>query len=215
MKKLLFVITMLSLSPMAFAQDIPLVDFGLKAGVNSTWLRGLPLGFDGDGNRSGFVGGAWARFNVPGIGLFAQPELVISQSGGSYTIDGSAGSSEIRMTSLDIPIILGKRIGIGPLGLRIGAGPVFSSILSAKLENSVDGELDLKDVDLVNNLQLHLQAGIGVDISKLAVDVRYIHSFSSIFDESILLTNDQGQPVGDIQDIKVSGFQVTLGYKLF
>ncbi len=210
MKKLILLLMLVSVVQLASAQDVPFIDFGLKAGANASWARNVPDGSENDGQRFGFVGGAWARIKIPLIGLYVQPEAVISQTGANFLLEPDGEEGELRQTNLDIPILLGQRFGLGPLGLRFNLGPVFTTVLSAKTEDS-DGEIDLKDLELVNNFQIGLQAGVGVDISKFNIDLRYQHGFTNVFEGEF--TDLAGNPVDN--NLKLSALQLTLGYKLF
>lgn len=42
-------------------------------------------------------------------------------------------SGDVTFKSLDVPLLLGTRIGLGPVGFRLQAGPVFSFAQKEKL----------------------------------------------------------------------------------
>lgn len=191
-------ITLLFVAILAFnfakGQDLPLLDFGLKAGVNLASLGDLPDGFENDGSKIGIVGGVFARFNIPGVGLFAQPELVFAQSGGKTK--SALGTGEINLNNIDFTVLLGKRFGLNSLGLRIGVGPNFTSVLSAK-------DADDDDINLDNEFLVGLQAGAGLDVSKFSIDLRYQTTFTKLFDNN------------GLSGVKPAAIQLTVGYKLF
>ena len=203
-KKFCFIILML-VAYHTSAQDFPLFDIGVKAGVNGSFIRDFT---NYDGMQIGFVGGIWGRVKLPLLGLYVQPELVFSQTGGKYTAPFQIGPGDIiqssfdtRLSNLDAVLLFGQRFGLGPLALRLNLGPVFSTILSAKDEADVAGvtmETDLDD--FVDKSQVGLQFGVGVDISKFNIDLRYQHNFSRLFELN--------------QDPKISALQLTLGYKI-
>ncbi|MDX2304385.1 MAG: porin family protein [Microscillaceae bacterium] len=209
MKKLIIVFLLFLSAQVSFAQDFPFFDLGLKAGANGSWIKNVTDGFDSDGMKFGFVGGVWARVKIPVIGLYVQPELVISQSGGKLS-----GFDEefqlpfeqtVNLTNLDGVILVGQRFGLGPLALRINAGPVFSNVLSANVKTKVEGiaevESDIKDD--VKSPQIGLQAGIGLDISKINIDLRFQQNFSKLADDA-----------DDDENTKVSLLQLTVGFKI-
>ena len=205
MKKLLITSCLLIVCQLASAQDFPLFDIGVKAGANGSFIRNITGEFDSDGMRIGFVGGVWGRIKIPLIGLYVQPELVISQTGGKVTGPADAGQgapaiAEIttKLTNWDAIILVGQRFGLGPLALRLNLGPVFSNVISANQEDNIFGEQDIKE--FVNNSQIGLQLGVGVDISKFNIDLRYQQNFTKLFE--------------DAGDSRISALQLTLGYKI-
>ena len=213
MKKTLITSCLLIICQLASAQDFPLFDIGVKAGANGSFMRNLTGEFDSDGMRLGFVGGIWGRVKIPLIGLYVQPELVISQTGGrvkgeSDSVLGGLLSStqKINLTNLDGVILIGQRFGLGPLALRLNIGPVFSNVLSAKSKTEfagIDGEEEEDIKDGVNSSQIGLQLGVGVDISKINIDLRFQQNFTKLYDQDIVNS-----------DARISALQLTIGYKI-
>lgn len=208
MKKIIIVFLLILSAQVSFAQDFPFFDLGLKAGANGSWVKNVTDGFDGDGMKFGFVGGVWARVKIPVLGLYVQPELVISQSGGKV-----AGFDEeiqlpleatLNLTNLDAVILVGQRFGLGPVALRINAGPIFSNVLSANVDTEIEGlpkfETDIKED--IKSPQIGIQAGVGVDISKINIDLRFQQNFSK-FSES-----------DPDDETKISLVQLTVGFKI-
>lgn len=219
MKKIILSLFTIIIWNISFAQDVPLFDLGLKAGLNASSISDLD---DKDGQKIGLVAGAWARVKLPLIGLYVQPEMVISQTGGKTKFEETTSffgietttevTSKITLTNLDIPILLGQRFGVGPLGIRVNLGPNFSTVLSAKskgeakitvggVTNSTEDEEDIKDN--INTFQVGLQAGVGVDISKLSVDLRYQHNFTKLVEDA-----------ADDDKSRINAIQLTVGFKL-
>ncbi len=189
-----------------YAQDVPFIDVGLKAGANAANFTNLTDGVENDGLKLGFVGGAYARFKIPIVGLFVQPEVQFSQMGGNFTIPdglGAGGRDEVetRINNLDFNLLLGQRFGVGPLGIRVNVGPTYSRVLSA--DQTIDGgdEEDIQD-QLKENLWA-LGLGAGLDISKLSIDLRYQLGLTRLAEDD---END---------DTRNSAIQLTLGFKLF
>src|SRR5581483_5021136 len=97
-------------------------NLGIKGGVNFSHIDA-----DNFHNSSvaGYQAGLFARI---GGGIYLQPELYISSSGGdfdSYNNDQSF-SGHVRFTNLDVPVLLGLRFGPKNLNLRVMAGPVYN-----------------------------------------------------------------------------------------
>ncbi|NJO01642.1 MAG: hypothetical protein HC880_08080 [Bacteroidia bacterium] len=65
MKKTFIVFLLGLLSVSASAQDLPLIDLGLKAGVNNSWFTNLDDDDPEQDLNIGYVAGVWARFNLP------------------------------------------------------------------------------------------------------------------------------------------------------
>lgn len=196
MKKLLLsLFTFIFISFNASAQDLPVFDFGVKAGVNTAWIGGLPDGIENDGSRFGFVGGVFTRINIPNSGIFIQPELVFSQSGGKIqsSLLGLVTEGEVNISALDIPILVGKRFDLAAVGLRVGAGPVFSPVLDVQDANG-------NEIPDASDFLIGLQVGAGVDISRFNIDLRFQTGFTDIENSDAF---DFGKP---------QTVQLTLGY---
>ncbi|EJF09640.1 hypothetical protein O71_13771 [Pontibacter sp. BAB1700] len=109
--------------------------------------------------------GAFARVNI--LGFFIQPEAIFTQTGGRLESNPNTSItnrvSDIKFNRLDVPIMAG--ISIANL-VRIQAGPVASNLLSARQEGQ-----SIKS--FMSGSDWGYQAGIGLDIQRLTVDVRY------------------------------------------
>ena len=57
-----------------------------------------------------------------------QPELYLTSKGSE--LKNEEGS--VDFTTLELPILLGTKIGLGPIGARLQAGPVVSFVMSEK-----------------------------------------------------------------------------------
>ncbi len=175
----------------ASAQLLPSVQFGLKAGANFSNLKEVSVNSE---TRTGFLGGVWAR--VGAAGFHFQPELYFSSKGS----EGDQGSS--KFTALDLPLLLGTRIGVGPLAARVQVGPVVSFVLDE--ENSLGDALgDVAEFNEYKNQQFALTGGIGADISKLRADLRYEHGLSDVY-------SGNGDNNG-----KLKLWTLSIGYRLF
>jgi len=181
MRKFFLIVVLLGFTGVVNAQ---LVTFGLKAGVNTTTdvFKNVSLtndegkGYDIINNKAkvGFLAGAYARVSI--LGFFVQPELYYAQSSTEITlqeIGTTTVSKEVnKLNTLNIPILFGTKFG----PLRVNAGPVATIILSnTNIVDNISG-LD-QDMDKAN---WGLQAGIGLDISKISLDARYETSISKL-----------------------------------
>lgn len=149
----------------------------------------------------GFQYGLFARVQVPVIGLYVQPELLFSKT--ESTITSGAQNVDLSFNRVDVPIMIGGKIG----PLRINAGPALSFLTSA--ESDVAGAvLDIKDN--YSSTTVGFQAGIGVDILKFVIDLKYEGSLSEKFGESITVGGNSFAT-----DERANQIVLGIGFKLF
>jgi hypothetical protein len=118
--------------------------------------------------------------------FFIQPELLLSTSGGAVRVsdlrDGTSQVKDQRFTKIDIPVLLGGKMG----PLRLGVGPVASMVIKSKSElNDID-EFD----DKFKSATFGYQVGAGLDIWKLAFDVKYEGNLSRMGDRVTIAGQD-------------------------
>jgi hypothetical protein len=193
MKKLILVaFAVLMTSAGAFAQ----FHLGAKAGLNYNTIKAQDHQFD----ESGVIGyqvGVWARV---GKSFYLQPEIYIGSKGSNITFStGSTTTQEKqKFTTLDVPLLLGTRIGSDKLNLRLMAGPSFQFLLadnSSAFSQATNPDF-YKYKDFVTNGQI----GAGVDLGNISVDLRYEASLQDI-------NKNSGQ--------KQSLLHLSLGFKFF
>lgn len=223
MKKVLLFASLALLPALSFAQGFQI---GIKGGVNlsklsfgnfvnaSTNANGSPnVSFDGQtfrnnvndsfGSKMGTSFGIYTRF---GKNLFIQPELLYSTRSGdfSYTQNGQTLTSTVKLTSFDVPVLLG--IKGGPL--RVVVGPVASfrindnQTLGQAVQQYSNGSLN----SAWSQAYYGYQVGGGLDIGSFGLDVRYQGNLTDIAQ----IKNSSGQ---FSQGLK--SWQVTLALKLF
>ena len=202
MKKLLLSAAILFTTALASqAQILPKVQFGVKAGANLTSLSNSGSTFNSD-NRAGYLGGFWARFGA--LGFNFQPEIYVTSKNVDIN-NGTNGtaSNSAKFTSIDVPLLLGTKIGALGLGGRFYAGPLLSFAINRDQSfigaAGRAGTLDYKDSNFA------LTAGVGVDIQRVSVDLRYEAG----------LTKQTYLDGSDNIKTRVSLFNLSLGYRLF
>ena len=181
---------------MASAQIIPSFAFGVKGGLNYTAFPSN--GIFNNSNRAGYLAGVWAR--VGGLGFNFQPELYLT----SKNINVSAPNeteNKAKFTSLDVPLLLGGKIGALGLGGRFYGGPVFSFAVN-KDQSVGDATTKVTGLDY-KSANYGFQVGAGVDISSLSIDLRYEGGLNKI-----AYGNDNSHT-------RVNLFSLALAYKLF
>lgn len=141
------------------------LSLGIKGGVNLSSINTDNLS---SSTRTGYQAGVFARI---GEGLYLQPEMYLSGTGGDFHSSDNSISGHASFTNLNIPLLLGKRFGTSGTNFRIMAGPVYTSVLSHSLSQSISDAYH--DFGKYNNGTLGYQAGVGVDILGLTADLRY------------------------------------------
>lgn len=205
-KKVIILVTLLFFvkSSSVFAQ----IAFGIKGGVNFSQLKtdfesqsvGANLKQSLD-TKTGYAAGLYLRV---GTGFFIQPELMFSAKGGNLNL-GSGTSAEtvnIDYTSIDVPVLLG--IKFGPI--RLNAGP----LASFKVSNSISDDLKNYSSNIAESFKgasYGYQAGAGLDLGSLSLDLRYEGSLSDVSEVADAAKVSYTQ--------KGNLWQMTLGYKIF
>ena len=182
----------------ANAQLLPSVQFGLKAGLNFSSLKSENDRYFDASTRTGYQAGVWAR--VGGAGIHFQPELYVTGKSSEAKLVESGEEGKVSFTSLDLPLLLGTRIGFGPAGLRIVAGPVVSFVVDKSIAKTFTE--DVLNVNDYKNQAWAVTGGLGLDISNFRIDARYEHGLSE------LSKNDSAPQ-------KLNLWTVGIGYRLF
>lgn len=200
MKNLVLTIfALFAISTMAQAQALTA---GVKAGVGSSsvGVRDVvnnPSEYAKKESVTSFHAGAFARLNI--LGLFIQPEAIFTQTGGRLESNPNATIAsrvaDIKFNRLDVPVMAG--ISLANL-VRIQAGPVASTLLSARQ----DGQ-NIKS--FMENSDWGYQAGVGLDLQRLSVDLRY-ERISRNYENPADQSN---------YDLANQQILLSLGYKLF
>jgi hypothetical protein len=128
--------------------------------------------------RYGVHAGAFIQMQIGGF--FIQPEILYNSSSVDYRIDDlltpGEGDKVIRDSyrSIDFPVLLGLKVG----PVRLGGGPVGHILLETD-----SGFNDYPNFNaLFDDLAWGWQAGVGLDLWKLHIDVRYEGNFSKLGD---------------------------------
>lgn len=168
MKKLFLIVLLFAINiTTGFSQ----FNLGLKAGLNYSMLSAREGQFDYKG-ALGYHGGVWARL---GKSVYFQPEIYVgtkntdikfTQTGTTIKQDG-----EIKFTTIDVPLLFGKQIGVEKLNFHFVIGPSFQYILQEN--NTVSNQVTDPTFYNYRPFVTNLQAGGGVDLGKLSVDLRY------------------------------------------
>ena len=144
------------------------IDWGIKGGLNYNSNGDLVsesenIVVDPDSN-AGYHFGVFATTKGK---IFFRPELVFTHTKSVYEYNNL--KADFKMDKIDAPILVGLKI-IGILNVFIG--PSFQYIIKTDLE-----DIALSDVE--NDITVGGIFGVGVQIGKLGIDLRYERGFSS------------------------------------
>lgn len=182
------------------------VDFGLRAGLglaqaginNFESAQQAITDIETSDRELSFHAGLYLKIDAPMF--FIQPEVIFSQI--SQSVDaqqvgtGELKSLELDLSRVDVPVLIG--VDMGPL--RVFAGPVYSANIS-DLSGNVSADLEQGTFGY--------QAGLGLEFSKLIIDLRYEGAFSPW--ASNLIVDQTNYNV----DIRTSQLLLCIGFELF
>ena len=151
---------------------------GVKVGVNFA-----DLSIEGDDEidnfdkKTGLVIGAFAEMPVaPQLSI--QPEVLFSQKGAK--VEEGSDEFKIKLSQLQIPILLKARFGAGTARPFVVVGPGFGFRTSLKAQFNDEEEEDLKEDSKA--LDFSGIIGAGVEFGAGSVEVRYDHGFTNLDD---------------------------------
>lgn len=161
-KNLLFSLFIIALaSSTASAQTA--TGFGVKGGLNYNANGDY---FDSVGDNAKHpdrnIGYHIGVFGKIGTKLYFKPELVYTSTKSDYNDDS------FNMQKLDAPLLVGAKV-IGPLS--VFGGPSFQYILDTEFDG-----ISINDVE--NDFTVGLNFGIGLNLNKVGIDLRYERGFN-------------------------------------
>lgn len=170
---------------------------GPKLGVSNTTLsiKDNVATYESGEAKYSYHAGLFARVKI--TGFYIQPEIYFNSVNGEYiNADPNQPVNEQRVEfdqrKIDMPVLFGWKMG----PFRINAGPVASF--------NIGDEVDFDDsVSEYKNAVFAYQAGIGLDISKLIVDLRYEGNLSN----QAILGDDEAK-------VRVNQIMLSVGLKL-
>lgn len=178
------------------------VDFGPRINLTSTKLdisENVNDVKSGDA-QFGYQLGAFLRIQIPVIGIYVQPEALFSKQSSQVSVNTQ--TADLTFNQIDVPVMIGFKLG----PVRLNAGPSFRFLNGADLEVPGNPVEDVKQY--YKSSTVGYQAGVGIDISKFVLDLKYEGSFSEINEQVTNLS-----PVAI--DQRVSQLVFGVGFKLF
>ena len=173
MKKSFFItLILITISSATYAQTAS--GFGFKGGLNYN-ANGDYFESIGDTaeNPDRNIGFHFGLFGKIGKDLYFKPELVYTSTKSDYNNDS------FKMQKIDAPLLVGVKL-LGPIS--VFGGPSLQYILDSEFDG-----VSINDID--NDLSVGLNFGIGLNLKKVGIDLRYERGFS---DNEALFLSDNG-----------------------
>jgi len=189
MRKILLTAIVAMLTMNLFAQ----IKVSARLGFSNAWVQSDSVFFNQDDTltlsdlRGGYHFGLAAQLKVKKF--FVQSEILFNTNTAEFALSAPGAKSALRerFNNVDIPVIFGYKTG----SFRIGAGPVGHVFVSNKTD------LFQRDgfSDAFENMTFGYQAGIGLDLWKIQIDVKYegnmndFDSFINLDDSNVSFAN--------------------------
>lgn len=208
MKKHLVILLIFLAALFASGESNAQFALGLKLGYTASKLN-TDLDSIKSGLSSGFHVGAFARI---GKRVHLQPEFYYTLSGATFENLGvntiNDWKQKVTVGTLDIPVLIGFTIlDANIVKWRIMVGPQASFVVNSKIEDvSLTGPIETSDLNTTN---WYLQAGTGLDVLFLTLDIRYQSGLNSLIND-VTGSNGTTYPVNS----KGNVFVVSLGFKI-
>lgn len=208
MKKTIVVLAVIITGLFAPEQSSAQFAFGLKLGYNASKLS-TNIDSIKSSMNSGFHVGAFARI---GKRVHLQPEFYYTLSGATFENLGvntiNDWKQKVTVGTLDIPVLVGFTILDAKIfKWRIMVGPEASFVVNSKIEDvSLTGPIEKSDLRTTN---WYIQAGTGIDVLFLTLDLRYQAGLNSLINE---VTGTDGKVYA--VNSKGNLFVVSLGFKI-
>ncbi|MGD2034641.1 MAG: porin family protein [Bacteroidales bacterium] len=155
--------------------------FGIRGGINASRVKlkefdNPDYRLDYESGQVGFHFGGIAQLKMGMV--FIQPELLFTNVKTDVSVQRTSGGEtwigKQSFNKLDLPVIAGVKIG----PLKLQAGPVASVVL-----NSKSNVLDDRGIDQsTKGATIGYQAGVGLQLGSLLVDVKYEGNLSKLGD---------------------------------
>lgn len=147
--------------------------FGVKAGLNynanGDYFESISTNAQNPDRNIGYHFGVFGKF---GNQVYLRPEVVYTSTKSDYNDDS------FKMQKIDVPILVGLKV-LGPIS--VFGGPSFQYILDTEFDG-----ISINNIE--NDFSVGLNFGIGLNLNKLGIDLRYERGFSD--NEATFLGNN-------------------------
>ena len=170
--------------------------FGIKAGLNyggnGDYFESVTTNFENPDQNVGYHIGVFGKL---GNKLYFRPEIVYTKTKSDYD------KGDLDVQKIDVPLLVGLKV-LGPV--NVFAGPSFQYILDTDF-----GDATLNDID--NDFSVGLNFGIGLNLNRLGIDLRYERGFSD--NEATFIDNNNVISL-DRLDTRPEQLILSLSYRL-
>lgn len=146
---------------------------GLKAGLNyngnGNYFESISTNAENPDKNVGYHFGLFGKI---GNQVYLRPELVYTSTKSDYN------DNSFKMQKLDAPLLVGLKV-LGPLS--VFGGPSLQYILDSEFDG-----IAINDIE--SDFSVGLNFGIGLNLNKLGIDLRYERGFSD--NEASFLQNN-------------------------
>ena len=171
--KNLFLILVLAIIIPATIMGQTATGIGIKGGLNyngnGDYFESITANAQNPDKNIGYHFGLFGKF---GNKVYLRPELLYTSTKSDYN------SAIFKMQKIDAPILVGLNV-IGPLS--VFGGPAFQYILDTEFDG-----ISINDIE--KDFSVGLNFGIGFNLNKLGIDLRYERGFSK--NEATFLDNN-------------------------
>ena len=170
--------------------------FGIKAGLNyggnGDYFESVTTNFENPDQNVGYHIGVFGKL---GNKLYFRPEIVYTKTKSDYD------KGDLDVQKIDVPLLVGLKV-LGPV--NVFAGPSLQYILDTDF-----GDATVNDID--NDFSVGLNFGIGLNLNRLGIDLRYERGFSD--NEATFIDNNNVISL-DRLDTRPEQLILSLSYKL-
>ncbi|WP_375235457.1 outer membrane beta-barrel protein [Winogradskyella sp.] len=170
--------------------------FGIKAGLNyggnGDYFESVTTNFENPDQNVGYHIGVFGKL---GNKLYFRPEIVYTKTKSDYD------KGDLDVQKIDVPLLVGLKV-LGPV--NVFAGPSLQYILDTDF-----GDATFNDID--NDFSVGLNFGIGLNLNRLGIDLRYERGFSD--NEATFIDNNNVISL-DRLDTRPEQLILSLSYRL-
>jgi hypothetical protein len=170
-KKVLFLVLLMALSSLVFAQGF--YAKGLKAGLNLASYGGDNTGYDYS-TKVGYAIGCFATYGI-NEQFSLQPELLLTVKGSQIDYnDYFELSGSTNLTYLEIPVLMRFHFSrTSEMSPNFFAGPALGFNIGATYDYDINGNNMSGDIEDMNPIEFSMIFGAGIDTRQITFDVRY------------------------------------------
>ncbi len=186
---------LLSTLPVTAQNEDPAPRFGVKGGLNLSSLFVNDPNVESSTWKAGYHAGVYLKIPLTHL-LSIQPEVLYSNTGSRFRYGNSGlgqalgvqpGTVRFDLGYLQVPVLF--MIHLGPFNVH--AGPYAAYLLNANLDHEISNDIS-GNANILNLNQTDFQrfdygvaAGVGYDLRKFRLGVRYNHGSGQLDDGGI------------------------------